>query len=66
MLVDKIPVFMGIIFEKGILFLNAIGIVELSELYKNVCSIQDDKHYPKNGRGMWQGEEVGNWSVYQV
>ena len=49
MLVDKIPVFMGKMFEKGILFLNDIvnwngrvmSFMELSELYGKVCSIQE-------------------------
>ncbi|CDR00723.1 unnamed protein product [Oncorhynchus mykiss] len=48
-LVDKIPVFMGKMFEKGILFLNDIvncngrvmSFMELSELYGKVCSIQE-------------------------
>ena len=49
MLVDKIPVFMGKMFENGILFLNDIvngngrvmSFMELSELYGKVCSIQE-------------------------
>ena len=48
-LLDKIPVFMGKMFEKGILFLNDIlnwngrvmSFMELSELYGKVCSIQE-------------------------
>ena len=48
-LVDKIPAFMGKMFEKGILFLNDIvncngrvmSFMELSELYGKVCSIQE-------------------------
>ena len=48
-LVDKISVFMEKMFEKGILFLNYIGnwngrvmsFMELSELYRKVCSIQE-------------------------
>jgi hypothetical protein len=43
------PVFMGKMFEKGILFLNDIGnlngrvmsFMELSQLYGKVCSIQE-------------------------
>ena len=46
MLVDKIPVFMGKMFENDILFLNDIvnwngrvmSLMELSELYGKVCS----------------------------
>ena len=49
MLVDKILVFMGNTFEKCILFLNYIvnwngrvmSFMELSELYRKVCSIQE-------------------------
>ena len=49
MLVDKIPVFMGKMFENCILFLNDIvnwngrvmSFMESSELYGKVCSIQD-------------------------
>ena len=48
-LVDKIPVFMWKMFEKGILFLNYIvnwnsrvmSFMELAELYGKVCSIQE-------------------------
>ena len=43
MLVDKIPVFLGKMFERGILFLNYIvmSFMELSELYGKVFSIQE-------------------------
>jgi hypothetical protein len=48
-LVDKIPVFMEKIFEKGILFLHYIvncngrvmSLMELSELHRKFCSIQE-------------------------
>jgi hypothetical protein len=48
-LVDKIPVLMGKMLEKGIFFLNDIvncngrvlTLMELSELYGKVCSIQE-------------------------
>ena len=46
MLVDKIPVFMGKMFEKGILFLNDIvncngRVMSFVELYGKVCSFQE-------------------------
>jgi hypothetical protein len=63
-LVDKIPVFMGKMFEKGILFINYIvnwnGRVmsmELSELYGKVCTILEYIQLitvlPQNGGGRW-------------
>ena len=79
MLVDKIPVFMGKMFEKGILFLiNDIvnWMVDLHPSWRfqscmgrsaqSKCTTNRLQHYTKNGGGRWQREEVGNWSVCPI